>query len=87
MNTVKDRMTGLKGIKKARVSTSVDFENPTEKFRKSQQREQMRMTQQSAYTGITGYSCKEIDSTAFKISRKKLILDPYDMPKKKQHPG
>ena len=45
------------------------------------------MTQQSAYTGISGYSCKEIDKTAYRISRKKLILDPYDMPKKKQHPG
>ena len=81
MNTLKDRVASIKGINKAKLSSSVDYENPSERFRKTQQRDQMRMTQQSAYTGISGYSCKEIDKTAFRISRKKLILDPYDMPR------
>ena len=35
LNTVKDRLKGIKGIKKKRHSQSIDFENPQEKFRQS----------------------------------------------------
>ena len=36
VNTLKDRVTGIKGINKAKISSSVDYDNPSDRFRKTQ---------------------------------------------------
>ena len=65
----------------------MEFDNPVERIRKSQARDQLRMTQQSAYTGIDGYNCPNIENSVYKISRRKIVQDPYNLPKKNVSPG
>ena len=73
-------------MKKSENKT-IEFDNPVERIRKAQARDQLRMTQQSAYTGIDGYSCSNIESSVYKISRRKIIQDPYNLPKRNVSPG
>ena len=65
----------------------MEFDDPVDRVRKAHEREHLRMTQQSAYTGIDGYSCAGIDSSVYKISRRKIVQDPYHRPKKNESPG
>ena len=58
-----------------------------ERIRKQKQRDHIRMTQQSQYKGIEGYSCAGIEQDVHHVSRKKIVQDPYNLPRKNISPG
>ena len=45
------------------------------------------MSQHSPYKGIDGYNCAGIEKDVHHVSRKKIVQDPYNLPKKNVSPG
>ena len=88
-DVIKGRLDAYK-LKQERQRTensTIEFDNPVDRIRKAKQRDHLRMTQQSPYKGIDGYSCAGIEQDVHYVSRKKMVQDPYNLPRKNVSPG